>query len=594
MYDEAPILPGLEAPPPPAETPNSKPDFESILRTPASVGAILFHDGRWYLQSKPHVRVRLRRLFQSVASQGELLQLSHTKQTCEDLEWILQRYPHDLLPADLHRIQSQASTARAQRESVRELLLGKGIPNVPLAIPLRHYQETAVAVTKAARTLLLADDIGLGKSASAIGVLITERPAMVVCQTHVQKQWQLEIGRFAPLLSTHIVKTVAPYDIPDADVIICPYSKLHGWRDHLAGRLKLIVFDEAQELRHAGSQKYGAAAMLANASDLRMALTATPVYNYGSEIFNVLNALDEGALGLESEFHKEWCRPGPGGKWVVSDPKALGTYLLEQGMMLRRRRHEVGRELPPLTKVAHEVPYNPKIIDQLKGHAVALAQVILGGKFNERGQAAREFDLKLRQATGIAKAPAVAEFVSELCESGEKVLLGAWHRECYDIYRSIFRCRGIEHWEYTGHQSAKQKDDAKTAFCAHDHESQGGVLMMSLRSGAGVDGLQHHCTTVVMGELDYSPQVHAQFTGRVNRDGQTKPCTAVYLVSEAGSDPVISSLLGIKWAQGTGIVDPDEPVEGQGTDTNITGETPTQELNRVSAMAQDFLERYGK
>jgi hypothetical protein len=43
-----------------------------------------------------------------------------------------------------------------------------------------------------------------------------------------------------------------------------------------------------------------------------------------------------------------------------------------------------------------------------------------------------DFDWKMRQATGIAKAPYVAEFVKLLLESEQKVVLFGWHRDVYD------------------------------------------------------------------------------------------------------------------------------------------------------------------
>jgi SNF2 family DNA or RNA helicase len=81
---------------------------------------------------------------------------------------------------------------------------------------------------------------------------------------------------------------------------------------------------------------------------------------------------------------------------------------------------------------------------------------------------------------------------------------------------------------------------------------------MSLRSGAGLDGLQDVCNTIVFGELDWSPGVHEQCTGRVYRDGQEHGSVAYYLVSEDGSDPIVADVLGLKKQQIEGIKDPDQ------------------------------------
>lgn len=81
-------------------------------------------------------------------------------------------------------------------------------------------------------------------------------------------------------------------------------------------------------------------------------------------------------------------------------------------------------------------------------------------------------------------------------------------------------------------------------------------MMLSLRSGAGLDGLQHYCRDVVFGELDWSPQVHYQVIGRLRRPGQLDQVTAHYLHTDDGSDPVLLETLGVKSDQSRGINDP--------------------------------------
>ena len=82
------------------------------------------------------------------------------------------------------------------------------------------------------------------------------------------------------------------------------------------------------------------------------------------------------------------------------------------------------------------------------------------------------------------------------------------------------------------------------------------VLIMSLRSGAGIDDLQHRCSVVVFGELDWSPGIHQQVIWRLDREGQKNPVTAFFLVSDEGSDPPIMDVLGIKASEASQIVDP--------------------------------------
>ena len=91
------------------------------------------------------------------------------------------------------------------------------------------------------------------------------------------------------------------------DVIITNYHKLSGWADVLAPLLSTVIYDEAQELRHEDSAKYKAANHISLHTKWRMGLTATPIYNYGDELFHVTNCLMPGRLGTKQEFIEEWC-----------------------------------------------------------------------------------------------------------------------------------------------------------------------------------------------------------------------------------------------------------------------------------------------
>lgn len=397
---------------------------------------------------------------------------------------------------------------------------------------------------------------------TAVGIaMLTEpptRPALVVTLTHLPNQWQREIQKFAPKLTTHIVKKGSPYRLELPDVLIMNYAKMKGWAETLAGVVKSVIFDEVQELRRAESLRYTAAKVIAENADYRLGLSATPIYNYGGEIYNVLDVIRPDSLGSHAEFLREWCHAGyTPGKERIRDSKAFGSYLRDEGLMLRRTRAEVGRELPPLEKVPHTVQADTQALEDAEDAASELARIILSqtSAWDERGRASRELDWRLRQSTGIAKAPYVAEFVRMLVESGEKVVLYGWHHAVYEVWKE--RLKAYKPALFTGAESASQKERARESFIDGDSR----VLIMSLRAGAGLDGLQSQCKTIVFGELDWSYGVMEQCLGRVFRDGQTRGVTAYYLVADEGSDPVVADVLGVKKGQIEGMRDPSrEPV----------------------------------
>lgn len=516
----------------------------------------------WIVRAEPHVLIRLKRVFprlrQDVAGGARF---EATDETTRDLEWFIQRFPLELSEHDWTVLEYRARRYDDRVASFSQVVAGKQAPRAfDLALPPRDYQATAAELALRTGGLLVADDLGLGKSCVGIATLTepSTRPALVVTLTHLPSQWQREIHKFAPQLTTHIATKATPYKLELPDVLIMNYHKVYGWADVLAGLINTVVFDECQELRRDESQKYIGCKIVADESQYRIGLSATPIYNYGGEIYNVVEVLRPDALGSHAEFIREWCVPsGKPGKEQVRDPAAFGSYMRDAGIMLRRTRAEVGRELPPLQKIPHTIESDTSTLEEAEDAASELASIILSqnAAWDERGRASRELDWRLRQATGIAKSPYVAEFVKMLLNSGEKVVLYGWHRAVYDVWKE--RLKGYRPVFFTGSESPKQKDHAREEFVEGDSR----VLVMSLRAGAGLDGLQSQCRTIVFGELDWSYGVMEQCIGRVFRDGQTAGVNAYYLIADEGSDPVVADVLGVKKTQITRMRDPhDEPV----------------------------------
>lgn len=535
-------------------------------------------DKHWAITCEPFVRTRLKRLFPR-APQGaaHYISLSASPENTRELEWFLERYPMEISGSDAERMKYLAEHHRTTEVARTALLSGYTPPvDITLAEPAREYQVLAAQLLSVCDGYILADDVGLGKTVSAIAaaVLQGKYPVLVVCPAHLPQQWQNMFKRFAPSLVTHILKKSQPYDLsmkpkrqkknlgqadllPAAqpDVIITSYHKLRGWAEELEGKAKLVVFDECQQLRSDSSEIYRASKLVAYSAEKRLGLSATPIYNYGEEFFPVINVIAPGALGERAEFLREWCTAHhEDGKSRLGDAREFGAYLRREGLMLRRTRAEVGRELPPLEKVVHEIQADPMALEKIKGNAVQLARTVLRAGEAYRGekmQAAGEFDNIMRQATGIAKAPYVAEFVRLLLESGEPVVLYGWHRTVYEIWLEALA--EFNPVLYSGSESASQKEEAVRKFKSGESR----LLILSLRSGAGLDGLQDVCSVMVFGELDWSPGVHVQCMGRPHRDGQTNPCIAYFLVSDQGADPIMTDVLGIKREQIENVTNPD-------------------------------------
>lgn len=504
-------------------------------------------------QAEPHVSIKLKNVFPKISKTAvPPYYFLFNAESCHDLDWFMQRYPLAISPHDMRRMQKGKQNHISYVNEMETILLPNYKPGIQKLIDgqeARPYQVVAKDVWHKSKRILIGDEMGLGKTLAATLLLLEKKtlPGVVVMQAHLPHQWRAEIEKFTSL-NIHYVNTTKPYNLPPADVYFFKYSNIAGWVNIFDKQLfKTVIFDEVQELRRKESKKYDAAKVLSDNAEFVTGLSGTPIYNFGDEIFNIMNVIKKGCLGDEKEFLREWTLNGK----HVTDPKALGAYLRENFLFLRRTRVEVGRELPVVNKIIQTVPYDEDEVEKSKDIAKMLAlQVLNGASFMERGQAARELDVYLRQQTGVAKARYVAEFVKILLDNKEPVLLSGWHRAVYDIWmKELFAYNPVM---YTGSESPKQKNEALRKFASGESE----VFIISNRSGIGLNGLQYRCRTVVIGELDWSPKVHDQIITRVDRDGQPEQVTAFFPVCDFGSDPIIIDLLGEKASQSHNIIDP--------------------------------------
>ena len=555
---------------------------------------------QWLIGCEAHIMQRVKRVFAGIPKEAiGVAPLADTPTNADELRWFLARFPLDVSAEDMAYLVARADAATAQ-QSIVERVLQEGYEprQFTLTLPPRDYQRFAADLVLQQRFLLLADDMGLGKTISAITALSdpSSRPAIVVCGRNILRQWDEQIHRFLPNVVTYTAKTTKPVDLtigphgkklPVPDVLLITYDRLVGWAQTLGemdGLWKTVVYDEVQAFRRrfngkkAYTHRYLAGLYLRDKIKIKMGLSGTPIYGYGCEIHNVVSILDEDALGTRDEFCRDYCGGSTSENAKVEDPVMLGNYLRDRGIMIRRTMADVKLFLPATTTIVDTVETDDLAEACSDGGVAELAKRILrkGGMGIDKMQDGRELDARLRQATGVAKAPAIAAFIRILVEEGRKVVVFGWHKAVYALWRKLLWDVGLVF--FTGDESENQKDAAKKAFINNVNCN---VIVISNRAAEGLDGLQHVSSTVVHAELDPSPKVIAQNTARVARDGQVNPVQAYILVSDDGSDPAYMDILGLKTAQSDGIFDPTK---------DVVEDQP--EENRLQRIAESWLERH--
>lgn len=321
-------------------------------------GEVRLVERAWHVKAEPFVMLRLKRCLEGV-DKGEFgtVLVSDSPENVRDLRWFLDRYPMAILEGLRHFEEQLEVFADRERVVAQVKARTWKAREFPLAVPLRRYQAVAAELALRTGRLLLADDVGLGKTATAIAVISDPRarPALVVTLSHLPPQWAAEIRRFAPGLSVLVPKLGRPTpeqlealkrgEVPD--VIVLGYTRLQGWADVLEPFVQGLVLDEVQDLRTGReANKWSAACHVGRNAAVRLGLSATPVYGYGGEIWNVLEPVAPGELGSWAEFSREFCgaHVGMGRKPVLKDPGAVGAMLEDRGLMLRRVGADVADE----------------------------------------------------------------------------------------------------------------------------------------------------------------------------------------------------------------------------------------------------------
>ena len=506
----------------------------------------------WTIKGEPCVIELATRLFPgSARSRRGEARFTANRRIIGDVNWLMLRYPLEIAARDQALWERSIGEARAyaiERERSRSLPMRSTPPEGTFCGQLRDFQKEGLSFLLGNPRALLADEMGLGKTVQALACLAStgDLPALLVVPAHLTRNWEAETRRFLRVQGREprvcVLKGLKPYQLPEADVYIIHYLLLRGWKQALPELgFRAVIFDEMQELRHTGTEKYSAASLLAERCERVIGLSGTPIYNRGAEIWNVVNILDYHCLGDWESFTRQWCDGY--GNHIVRDPALLGEHLRREGLILRRTKGEVLRELPPKRRLVQEIDWDDRVYRELMRPVMELLGSLsaLHPEARERALLEEQISRGERQATGIAKAPFVAAFIRALLDNGERVLLFAHHHAVMDTYKkelSAYKPAFI-----TGRESGEQKERSVTRFMGGETN----LCVISLRAAAGLNLQRASC--VVFGELDWSPAVHSQAEDRAHRIGQEDSILCYYLVAPQGSDRDMQDALGLKVSQ---------------------------------------------
>ena len=406
---------------------------------------------------------------------------------------------------------------------------------------LRPYQQTGLKwlwtnVSKGFGCCM-ADDMGLGKTIQVISLILKlkeenklKNPVLVICPTTLMGNWMKELQMFAPELK------VAKYHGLDRkldvknDVILTTYAimridteemKKHHWG--------MIIVDEAQNIKNPDTAQTMAIKILK--SDIKIAMTGTPVENRLTELWSIFDFINTGYLGTIKEFQKSYAIPierfketsrasklrmsiSPfvlrrlkTDKSVISDlPDKVVIndycYLTQpQAMLYEKTLNEMMNKISGFTGVSRRGNIF-KLITSLKQICNHPYQ------FLKTGEMTKEMSGKTEKCIDL---------VNSIINNNEKTLIFTQYKEMGDILSRIItdECNETPLF-FHGSLTVGQREKLIEEFQNKDDNH---VMVLSLKAGGTGLNLTS-ATNVIHYDLWWNPAVEEQATDRTYRIGQ--------------------------------------------------------------------------
>jgi SNF2 family DNA or RNA helicase len=183
---------------------------------------------------------------------------------------------------------------------------------------LKPYQIEAVEKMVEQKTILVAYEMGLGKTPMTIAAIEElrtlgkmTRTVLVLCLASLKYQWQKEIQKFSDS-SVLVIDGTVPQrhkqyeEAPTYDYIVMNYEQVvNDWDKLHIQEFDAIICDEATAIKGFRAKRAKKVKELAKKIPVRFALTGTPVENgKPEEIYSIMQFVDPKILGRFDIFDK--------------------------------------------------------------------------------------------------------------------------------------------------------------------------------------------------------------------------------------------------------------------------------------------------
>jgi len=423
--------------------------------------------------------------------------------------------------------------------SVTEYPCPEGIDYLP-------FQKAGIDFMLERDSVFCADDMGVGKTIEALGVLNTDTSLisiLVVTKAVLKINWLREIQKWrARKMSVGIVWPNHT-ELPKTNIVVINYDLLD--RFHLSGlrnrKWDCIILDEGHYLKNPKKKRTRAVfgyndrkrhfVCLPLEARRKMVLTGTPMENRPKELFSLLHWLDPIAWPSWFRYAQRYCDPkfnGFGTTYKGASNVAELRARLRGTLMIRREFTEVFPELPPVRYQIIEIPVQSSTIKKL-----VTRELYDYNQFLQKGVSRKVAFAEmsaLRHQLAVYKRPLIQSYLEGLREESpsRKLIVFGHHHDVLDGLHLSFPDSVL----VRGGQDATDRQRSVDKF---QNDIRCNMFLGSI--AAAGEGLNLYASSlVIFGEFDWRPGKILQAIGRALRLGQKDRVLIQYLVLAGSLD----------------------------------------------------------
>lgn len=400
--------------------------------------------------------------------------------------------------------------------------------------PFKYQIEGLKFIESTNGRTLLADEMGLGKGMQSLMYLdahpeITR--CVVVCPASLKYNWQNECNKHFGIRSEVLGSTKVPNRLPRARVLVINYDVLNKWVWALKDlNPQLIILDECHYLAGKSTQRTRAAKILCQNIPHVIAVSGTPMLNRPIELYPTLNILYPNEFGSYHAYCHRYCGPRKcPWAWTftgASHVKELNGKLSK--FMIRRKKVDVMKELPPLTYSVVPVPIKSKK-EYDKADKGFMSWVKKNNPEKSDVTARAEGLVKaghLKRLAAKLKLDSVCKWVDDfLAGTDEKLILFAVHKSIISHLVNRYKklCVKVD-----GSVPSSKRQEAFDKF---KNVAKCRLFIGNIKA-AGVGWNGQFCRNVVFAEMGWTPGEHIQAAARAHRIGSKNAVSVYFLVAK--------------------------------------------------------------